>query len=301
MNHRYGSNARRTGLRIAVLVLAFMVRGLADGNAADGSPTGARAGTAAAAPTVTPGSVVRWPGHGIESCWLDDLEWKPWADACWFPIDLLQEPGSLTLHRTQGGSSEQLTVTVAGYPYPVQHLKVAPEMTNPPPEQLERIRRESERSRAVWRAGTPLAFELPLRPPLEPLPEARSFGSRRIFNGEPRDPHSGVDLSSPKGTPVMAAERGRVVIAANHYFSGKSVFIDHGDDLVTVYFHLDQVDVREGDVVERGQVIGTVGSTGRVTGPHLHFGARWHGARIDPTLLLGDPGRFPEIGSAESD
>lgn len=281
--------------------MALVATWLTEGDAADPSPTGARAGAATAAPAVSPGSVVRWSGHGIDSCRLGGLEWKPWADACWFPIDLLQERGPLTLYRTRRGSSEQYIVTVAGYPYPVQHLNVAPEMTNPPPEQLERIGRESERSKAAWRTGTSRAFELPLRPPLEPLPEARSFGSRRVFNGEPRDPHSGVDLSAPKGTPVMAAEGGRVVIAANHYFSGNSVFIDHGDDLVTVYFHLDRIDVREGDVVDRGQVIGTVGSTGRVTGPHLHFGARWHGARIDPTPLLSHPDRIPEIGSAEND
>lgn len=295
------SSARRIGLHIVPLVLALAPASPMAGNPAAGSPTGARAGAAAAVTAVAPGSVVRWPGHGIESCRLGDREWPPWADACWFPIDLLQEPGPLTLHRTRRGSNERRTVTVAGYPYPVQHLKVAPEMADPPPDQLDRIRRENDRAAAVWELGGPRRFELPLRPPLEPLPDARSFGSRRVFNGQPRDPHSGVDLSAPKGTPVVAADRGRVVIAANHYFSGNSVFIDHGDDLVTVYFHLDQIEVREGENVERGQIIGTVGSTGRVTGPHLHLGARWHGARIDPTLLLGDPDAVQEIGSAESD
>jgi murein DD-endopeptidase MepM/ murein hydrolase activator NlpD len=91
-----------------------------------------------------------------------------------------------------------------------------------------------------------------------------------------------------------------VAIAADHYFSGKSVFIDHGDGLVTMYFHLDRIDVRAGESVERGQVIGTLGSTGRVTGPHLHFGVRWHGARVDPTVLLGDPTRVPEVGPGHS-
>lgn len=294
------SSARRIGLHIALLALALAPESPMAGNPAAGSPTGAQAGATATATAVAPGSVVRWPGLGIERCRLGDLEWSPWADACWFPIDLLQEPGLLTLHRIRRGSSERRTVMVAGYPYPVQHLKVAPEMAEPPPDQLGRIRRESERARAVWLAGAPRAFTLPLQPPLEPLPEARSFGSRRVFNGRPRDPHSGVDLSAPKGTPVVAADRGRVALAATHYFSGKSVFIDHGDDLVTVYFHLDWIGVREGESVERGQVIGTVGSTGRVTGPHLHFGVRWHGARVDPTLLLGDPKRVPEIEPAES-
>lgn len=301
MNRSDTSSACCTGLRVALLALALIVRGPTEASAADTSPIGARSGAAVAAPEVSPGSVVRWPGRGIERCQLGDREWPPWADACWFPIDLLQEQGPLTLHRTRDGSRERLTVTVAGYPYPVQHLKVAPEMADPPPDQLDRIRREKDRAAAVWELGGPRRFELPLRPPLEPLPEARSFGSRRVFNGQPRDPHSGADLSAPKGTPVVAADRGRVVIAASHYFSGNSVFIDHGDDLVTVYFHLDRVDVREGEAVQRGQIIGTVGSTGRVTGPHLHFGARWHGARIDPTLLLGDPDTVQEIESANND
>jgi len=187
-------------------------------------------------------------------------------------------------------------VTVANYPYPVQRLTVAPEMANPPANQLARIRREGEEVGAVWEAGGPPAFSLPLRSPLDPLPEARSFGSRRFFNDQPRDPHSGIDLSAARGTPVAATERGRVAIAADHFFSGKSVFIDHGDGLVTMYFHLDRIDVRAGESVERGQVIGTLGSTGRVTGPHLHFGVRWHGARVDPTVLLGDPTRVPEVG-----
>jgi murein DD-endopeptidase MepM/ murein hydrolase activator NlpD len=247
--------------------------------------------------TVAPGGVVRWPGHGIDRCRLDGHQWPPWEGACWFAVDLLQEAGPLEVERDRLGSSERLTITVADYPYAVQQLRVAPEMADPPADQTDRIRRETERVGAVWGlGGTPL-FRLPLGPPLDPMPKARSFGSRRIFNGQPRDPHSGVDLSASPGTPVLAAERGRVAIANDHYFSGQSVFIDHGGDLVTMYFHLDRIDVRDGEAVERGQVIGTVGSTGRVTGPHLHFGVRWHGARVDPAVLLGDPARVPVIGS----
>lgn len=301
MEHLYGSSARRLDLAFALLTVVLLPADPATSRAAEASPSRAASQAAAAVQSVSPGSVVRWPGDGIDRCRLGDIEWLPMAGACWFPIDLLQGPGPLELQRTRRGANERSTVEVTTYPYPVQHLEVAPEMTNPAPEQLERIRRELERVSAVWRSGAPRAFELPLRAPLEPLPEARSFGSRRVFNGEPRDPHSGVDLSAPEGTPVVAAERGRVVIAANHYFSGNSVFIDHGDDLVTVYFHLARIGVREGEAVERGQVIGTVGSTGRVTGPHLHFGVRWHGARIDPTRLLGDPGRVPEMVPAGTD
>jgi len=183
-------------------------------------------------------------------------------------------------------------VQVEPYPYPTQRLDVPPEMVTPPPGAVRRIRAENRRISAIWNLGGRPGFELPLAPPLEPLPEARSFGSRRVFNGEPRSPHGGVDFSADIGTPVMAAAPGRIVIAADHYYSGKSVFIDHGDDLVTMYFHLDQILVEEGDQVQTGHVVGAVGATGRVTGPHLHFGVRWRASRIDPMVLLADPPRL---------
>lgn len=238
--------------------------------------------------TVAPGGVVRWPGVDISTCAANGAAWRPLGEACWYPVDLLTEPGSIELVRVRDGERESLTVEVTPYPYPVQRLTVAPAMVDPPPEQAERIRREGRRVGSVWHLGGPPRFGLPLAAPLVPLPEARSFGALRVFNGEPRSPHGGVDLSAAIGTPVMAAAAGTVVIADSHYFSGNSVFIDHGDDLVTMYFHLDVITAAEGDLVRAGDVIGTVGSTGRVTGPHLHFGVRWHGARIDPMVLLAD-------------
>jgi murein DD-endopeptidase MepM/ murein hydrolase activator NlpD len=168
-------------------------------------------------------------------------------------------------------------------------------MVHPPADQLDRIRRERELVNGLWRSGEEAVFSLPFTPPLDPMPELRNFGSRRVFNGEPRSPHSGADLSAPVGTPVFAAAAGTVVLTGSHYYSGGSVFIDHGDDLVTMYFHLDRVDVGNGERVVRGQRIGAVGATGRVTGPHLHFGVRWHGARIDPAVLLADPEKTPNV------
>jgi hypothetical protein len=296
VRHLDGSRARNIGLTAAIAAMALLLAGPTASAATEAPPVADRANAASSVTTVNPGGVVRWPGREIDRCRLGDLQWQPWGDACWFPVDLLQAPGPLELERVRRGETERTTVTVANYPYPVQRLTVAPEMANPPANQLARIRREGEEVGAVWEAGGPPAFSLPLRSPLDPLPEARSFGSRRFFNDQPRDPHSGIDLSAARGTPVAATERGRVAIAADHFFSGKSVFIDHGDGLVTMYFHLDRIDVRAGESVERGQVIGTLGSTGRVTGPHLHFGVRWHGARVDPTVLLGDPTRVPEVG-----
>jgi murein DD-endopeptidase MepM/ murein hydrolase activator NlpD len=168
-------------------------------------------------------------------------------------------------------------------------------MVTPPEAELERIRREAKIVSTLWHRKGPTRFQLPLAPPLNPLPEARSFGSRRVFNGEPRNPHSGVDYSAAIGTPVLAAAAGKVVVADDHYFGGNSVYLDHGDELITMYFHLAEISVSSGDDVEPGDVIGSAGATGRVTGPHLHFGVRWHGARIDPTLLLIDPRDVPAI------
>lgn len=283
----------------SVAALLWALAPVVASDLAASAPPGATtaAPSTSAFPEAAPGGVVRWSGDGIEACRLGDRSWVDYRGACWYPIDLLHQTEQLELERTRRGQLERTTVRIGGYPYPTQHLTVAPQMANPPADQLERIRRESERVQALWdRTGTAV-FELPLRSPLDQQTEPRSFGSRRVFNGESRDPHSGIDLSAPVGTEVYAADRGVVVIAAEHYFSGRSVFIDHGGELVTMYFHLDRIDVREGETVERGQVIGTVGATGRTTGPHLHFGARWHGARVDPVLLLGNPDDIVDIAT----
>jgi murein DD-endopeptidase MepM/ murein hydrolase activator NlpD len=112
------------------------------------------------------------------------------------------------------------------------------------------------------------------------------FGARRIINGKPRMPHSGVDYKAARGTPVVAANRGRVALVAEFFFAGRLAVLDHGLGLYTLYFHLDRVDVAEGALVERGETIGAVGSTGRATGPHLHWAAELRQARIDPSALL---------------
>lgn len=245
---------------------------------------------------VAPGSVVRWPGDDLENCGMGGSSWHPYHGACWYPIDLLVQESMIRLDRTRRGIPESLSIQIGPYPYPEQRLTVATEMANPPAEQLDRIQRESALVRALWRSGAPPVFTLPLAPTIDPPPDFRSFGSRRVLNGEPKNPHSGVDLSAPTGTPVRAVAAGTVVLTGAHYFSGNSVFIDHGDDLITMYFHLDRIDVEQGETVDRGQTLGTVGATGRATGPHLHFGIRWHGARIDPAILLMDPESIPKAG-----
>ncbi len=244
---------------------------------------------------LAPGTIVRWSDPGTTLCAMGGASWQPMGDTCWYPIDLLAPQGPLVLKREVAGHIQEITVRVGPYAYPVQRLDVAPDMVTPPPAQAERIEREQQRVAALWWSHRPRRFSLPLAPPLDPLPEVGGFGSRRIFNGEPRSPHSGTDVAAPRGTTVHAAATGTVVLADDLYFSGNSVFIDHGDQLITMYFHLADIVVAPGAEVARGDPVGTVGATGRATGPHLHFGIRWRGARVDPSLLLENPSSVPRI------
>lgn len=223
---------------------------------------------------VPPGGVVRWPGADLDECALEDRRWAPLSGACFFPVDLLREPSELVLSRTRLGRRESRRVLVADYPYPVQRIELPDDrMVNLSPEDLARA----------------------LAAPLAPLPSGGRFGARRFINGEPRSPHSGADYPAPRGTPVRAVAGGRVVLAEEHFFGGRSVFVHHGDGLVSMYLHLDRILVGEGDPVDRSQPVGAVGSTGRATGPHLHFGLRWHGARVDPELLLAPGEALPSL------
>lgn len=254
-------------------------------------------GTAAAPLTVAPGSLVRWPGAGIERCGIGGNEWPPLGDGCYFAIDLLHPPGPLTLQRWGSAGKERAVVTVADYPYPTQRIELRDDThVQLSPENLERSRRESAKVGALWSRRGPARFTLPLAKPLARLPQGGRFGARRIFNGEARSPHSGADYAAARGTPALAVADGVVVLADDHFFSGKSVFLDHGDGLITMYFHLHEIAVREGDEVSRGQAVGKVGATWRATGPHLHFGARWRGARIEPSQLFTEPDAIPGVG-----
>jgi murein DD-endopeptidase MepM/ murein hydrolase activator NlpD len=156
------------------------------------------------------------------------------------------------------------------------------------PETERRAVSEGERLRTLYRTITPerLWRGRWTRPVAGPEP-GTGFGSRRVINGQPRAPHTGIDFAAPKGTPVVAVNSGRVALLGDFFFPGRFVALDHGLGLYTLYFHLDTVSVTDGERVERGQTIGTVGSTGRATGPHLHFGAQAGPARIDPAALLG--------------
>ena len=244
------------------------------------------AGGAWAQTEVQPGTAVLWPGNDVETCRFGGETFEPMAAGCVLAVDLAAT-GSQRAERVRGGLNETLELEVAAYPYPEQRLTIRDESrVNLSPANQERAARERARLLPIFEERTESRFRLPLHPPLEELPRGGRFGSRRVINGEPRSPHTGADYAANQGTPVLSAEAGTVRLAEEHFFSGNSIFVDHGDGLVSMYFHLHELFVSPGDRVTRGAVIGTVGSTGRSTGPHLHFGLRWRGARIDPRPLF---------------
>ena len=179
-------------------------------------------------------------------------------------------------------------VTVAARSYRVQQLTVARTMVELDPDTERRAQDETERLRTIYRttSGERLWRDRFVRPVPGDEP-GTDFGARRIINGHARAPHSGIDFAAPMGTTVVAANRGRVALSAEFFFPGRLVILDHGLGLHTAYFHLETIAVTEGQLVARGEPLGTVGMTGRVTGPHLHFGAQVGTARVDPSALLG--------------
>ena len=236
---------------------------------------------------VGPGTVVRWPGTGIDSCGMGPHSWSPMADGCWYAIDLLAKPGPVRLVRRLDGVLEEAAVRVGDYPYPVQKITLKDDsQVNLSAQDLARVQNENRAIGALWALNTSRRFELPLAAPLNPLPASGRFGHRRFFNDQPRSPHSGADYSADSGATVTSVAAGRVALTGEFFFPGNSVFVDHGDGLISMYFHLSEIEVAEGEDIDRGQVVGRVGQSGRATGPHLHFGLRWHGSRVDPGYLL---------------
>lgn len=210
-------------------------------------------------------------------------------------VDLLAPAGPATLAAEgwgRGGRHRvEAVVTVVARRFPVQELSLPRKMAEFDAPTLARIRQEEGVLQERFaRATVPVRWRVPFLPPVEEF-RPENFGSRRVINGEERSPHAAVDVRLPEGTPVRSIAPGTVVLAREQFFGGRSVVIDHGGGVFSVYYHLRDFTVQEGRPVERGETIGAVGATGRATGPHLHFGVRLPGGRVDPSLLFDLPAR----------
>ena len=210
-------------------------------------------------------------------------------------IDLDQKPGMyvVAVEARVGAAVVRGEKTLAVTPrtFATRTLRVAPEFVNPPEALLARIEGEAAFVRDVTAlSGPDRLWSGPFVRPVA-APANSRFGTRSIFNGEARRPHGGADFLSAEGTPVRAPNAGRVAAARDLFFTGNTVIIDHGMGVVSLLAHLSAMDVREGDLIAAGQVIGRVGATGRVTGPHLHWGVTVTGARVDPLSILSLMGK----------
>lgn len=202
-------------------------------------------------------------------------------------IPLSAETGTHSVTVKNGGKTQKVSFEVGDKAYKTQHLTIKNKrMVNPNKQDLERIWAEKKRIVGAFKAWRETDEVVAVFQPPTDGPMSSSFGLRRVFNGQPRRPHSGMDIAAPEGQPVHAPAPGRVVETGDYFFNGKTVFLDHGQGLITMYCHLSRVDVKPGDVVDTGDVIAAVGMTGRVTGAHLHWTVSLNNSRVDPALFL---------------
>jgi murein DD-endopeptidase MepM/ murein hydrolase activator NlpD len=233
-----------------------------------------------------------WAGHDLQF-WQSAKSGK--IQRALLGVDLEREPGNYELKlsaQLASGKPLACTVTVAvkAGKFPVEKLTVEKQFVEPSPQDAERAEKEGARLHEIYARVTPeRLWQGNFRLPLDGARNAKNFGRRRVLNGQPRSPHTGVDFPAPAGTPVHAAQSGRVVLAENLYYAGNTVLIDHGLGVYTLYAHMESLSVAEGDAVEKGALLGKVGATGRVTGPHLHWGLTVNQARVNGLQILSLP------------
>jgi murein DD-endopeptidase MepM/ murein hydrolase activator NlpD len=205
-------------------------------------------------------------------------------------LDVEQPPGPLALtilgsRATGGPLSRVVTLTVEPAAFAERRLNVPPRFVEPPESERPRIEREAVRLHAIYQTRSSDRQPGGFVPPV-PHPRSSPFGARSVFNGVPRDRHAGLDFASPAGAAIRAPAAGRVVLVDDLYYTGNTVVIDHGQGLYSILAHMTRTLVREGQTVARGARVGTVGATGRATGPHLHWSVRLGDTRVDPAAIL---------------
>jgi murein DD-endopeptidase MepM/ murein hydrolase activator NlpD len=210
-----------------------------------------------------------------------------WTAVVGIPLAAKLGPASITV-QTEGGGQRQIAYAVAPKKYQEQRLTVAPGTVDLSPENQARYERERAHQAKVmatftepWADLSSLRMQVPV-----PGPRSSSFGLRRVFNGQARSPHSGMDIAAGTGTPVAAPLPSKVIDTGDYFFNGNTVWLDHGGGLLSMVCHLSSIDVRLGDVLKTGERVGAVGATGRVTGPHLHWGVMLNRTMVDPALFL---------------
>ena len=211
-----------------------------------------------------------------------------WTAVVGIPLDA--RPGVARLLAAQGATAAPLRFTIASVHYAEQRLKVAPGKVDLSADDLARYERERlhlAEVAATFSDETPATLRL-IQP--TPGPRSSSFGLRRVFNGQARNPHSGMDIAAPMGTPVVAPAAGRVIETGDYFFNGNTVWLDHGNGLLSMVCHLSAIHVKPGDLVATGDRIGSVGATGRATGAHLHWSVSLNRAMVDPALFLAPEG-----------
>ena len=206
-------------------------------------------------------------------------------------IPLAATPGEAHITvLVDGGGTRQVPYAIAPKQYKEQHLKVSPRTVDLSPEDQARYERERNHQALVMATFTdqPAGHAVPSLRMQVPVPGRRSssFGLRRVFNGQPRNPHSGMDIAAATGTPIVAPLPGRVIDVGDYFFNGGTVWLDHGQGLLSMVCHLSSMDVRVGDVLQAGDAFCKVGATGRVTGPHLHWGVMLNRTMVDPALFV---------------
>jgi murein DD-endopeptidase MepM/ murein hydrolase activator NlpD len=215
-------------------------------------------------------------------------EGKQWIAVVGIPLSV--KPGEQQVVVSDARGQRKLPFNVGAKEYVAQHITLKnPRQVDPNPDDMKRIEREmAEQSAAnrTYLAGvTP--SNLLLDRPVNGGRLSSPFGLRRFFNGKERNPHSGLDFAVPAGTPIKSPAAGVVVLVGDYFFNGKTVFVDHGQGFVSMFCHMSAIDVKVGDEVPRGGVVGKVGATGRATGPHLHWNVSLNDARVDPAIFIG--------------